>query len=291
MLDVVAFSELAQVGTLALQPTTGLPDDHVTVIGDNIIVPSPCNKVMAIYHGCSVAGADFCIAAQLSSPSLRATSVLDVAVVEHHGVADAAAAVFPCNLAGLIGTADTNKALINDYRTAPIELLPGEAMQYLQAIDVVPNACSTRAVIFLTDGDLGLPVKAPFNGRIETVVADGQAAAVAAVWSNSALVFRQALRAGTYALVGARIHSPTGVAGRFVLQGTTARPGALCVNGSVGTLCGCDQQDPLDGGFRYGRTGVWGYFRHDAPPVMQLLCGAADAAVTQVVALDVIKVS
>jgi hypothetical protein len=285
-LDVVAFSEVAaRAGTVALQNIAGLADTHVTVLADNIIVPERASKILAVQGHFSSTAASLTNAVQLSSPSLRATSLLDLANWQVHGLAMVAATMFPNNLADNTGGIDVYYLPMNDYKEAPIQLKPGEALQCLSSVDVAAVGESGRVVIYLTDGDIGLPVAAPFNGRIETVFADGQAAAVAAVWSPSAIVFRQALRAGTYALVGAKVASTTGVVARFIMNSTTARPGVPCVN----TMA--QSNDPMNGAFRYGRLGVWGTFTDTNPPVMEILAAAADAAAVQILALDVIKIA
>ena len=185
MLDMVAYLD-AGVGAVALAPLAGLADTHVTVLGPNITVPAQCNKVLAVCALNQATAGSLITAIQLSSPSLRATSLLDVDVWNANG-AIAAAAQIP-----------NNPPHMTDYKEAPIELQPGEAMQALSAVDVVPAGETNTVVVVLTDGILAQP----FLGRIETVIADAFAAAVINVWSPTAVVFRQVLRAGTYALVG-----------------------------------------------------------------------------------------
>jgi hypothetical protein len=285
MMDVIAFSGVAaRAGTVALQNVAGLPDTHVTVAGNNITVPAQCSKILA-HYGCSNATVgSLTNAHQLSSPSLRATSLIDLPKFEICGVAAAAATLFPGNLADSTGAVDTLEPPVNDFKEAPVQLQPGEALQYLTSVDVAAVAELVRGIVFLTDGVLAQP----FQGRIETLAADGQNAAVAGVWSPTAIVFRQVLRAGTYAVVGFRANSTTGVAARLVFGNQGPRPGVI-VNPAHGVGAAATK-DVAGGLFRYGRLGVWGTFSHLNPPVVEILCAAADAAAVQHFTLDVIKI-
>ncbi len=282
MIDVIAFSEVAaRAGTVALQNVAGLADTHVTVQGDNIIVPSQCPKILGVYANGSSTVGSLTNAVQLSSPSLRATSLLDLPNFENNGLAMVAAAMHPGHLADRTGAIDVYSVPVNDFKESPIDLMPGEALQCLTSVDVAAVGQSNRVVIFLTDGVLAQP----FTGRIETVIADGQAAAVAAVWSPTAIVFRQQLRAGTYAVVGLKAASTTMIAARMVFGNQGPRPGVLGDDVLASSL------DHFGGLFRYGRAGVFGTFSHVNPPVMEILCAAADAAAVQTFALDLIKIA
>jgi hypothetical protein len=291
MLDVVVFSEGlagggARAGTVALQNVAGLGDSHVTVVGDNITVPAQCSKVLAVYCSSNATAASLTNAHQLSSPSLRASSLIDLPNWEINGAAAAAATLFPGNIAGPLGALDlVGVTPINDFKESPVDLQPGEAMQYLTSVDVAAVDELVRAVIILTDGTLAQP----FLGRIETVVADGVAAAVAGVWTPTAIVFRQVLRAGTYAVVGMKFVSTTGVVARLVFGNQGPRPGVICTPAHGGGASGA--VEPLAGMFRYGRLGVWGTFTHTNPPVPEIICAAADAGAVQHYYLDVVKIA
>ena len=288
MIDSIAFQQIGAVaGTVALQNVPGLADSHVTVQGNNIIVPSQCNKILAVYAAHNATVGSLCNAFQLTSPSLRATSLVDLPMWEINGLAAAAAAVgIPGNLADTTGLVDVaGNTPVNDFKESPIELTPGEALQCLTSVDVAAVGYMGFVNVILTDGVLAQP----FIGRIETVVADGQAAAVAGAWTPSAMVFRQALRAGTYAVVGARFSSTTGRAFRLVFGNQGPRPGTIATpQHGAGAYAA---NDPLHGMFRYGRAGVWGTFSHVNPPIPEILCAAADAAAVQDFYLDVIKIA
>lgn len=276
MLDMIAFLE-ARVGAVALGNIAGLADTHVTVLGDNITVPDQCNKILGVCALNEATAGSIITEIQISSPSLRATSLLDVACWNANG-AVAAATQIP-----------NNPPMYCDFKEAPIQLQPGEALQALSAVDVVPAGETDTVVIILTDGILANP----FTGRIETLIADAAAAAVINVWSPTAIVFRQALRAGTYALVGMKASGVSMTAARLVFGNQGPRPGTIAVNtaagaGGVGTFG--DASEVAGGLFRYGRLGVWGMFTHTNPPVVEVLCSIADAAIGMQFAFDVIKI-
>jgi hypothetical protein len=263
----------------ALQNVNGLADQHVTVQGVNIIVPSQCNKIIGVYWGAALTAlAVPTYAAILSSPSLRATSLVQLCSIDSQ--VTGAGVEYPGAGALPLGTT----ICYNDFKEAPIQLVPGEALQVLSATQAASAVETNRVIVFLTDGNIA-PM--PAGARIETVMADAQAAAVANVWQATAIVFQQALRAGTYAVVGMSAHGVTMTAARLVFGNQGARPGVIGTNGVLGTMA---QPDVANGLFRYGRLGVWGTFTHTNPPVVEVLCQAADAAATMRFALDIVKI-
>lgn len=273
MFRTVVFQEIA--AALAadtnplLQNLAGLPDTHVTVQGDNISVPSDTPNLMAIYAqgGCTdnVAVMTQC---RLQAPSLK--PYLDIA----------AYTPFAAAIAGHIPISPTP---LNNYVGKGINLVPGENMQIATAEN---NATDDRAALvglWLGDGNYNLG--AIRNYPIETVRFIGQAAAVAAVWSPSAIVFDQALKAGTYAVVGMKLNSTTPVIARLIFANQGARPG--CIGYTVPVAGVGPVENPM---FRNGNLGVWGTFSHSNPPQMELLCQAADAAAVQIGYLDVVRI-
>jgi|GEM_PF-4815931 len=278
MLDMIAFYG-ARAGTVAPLNVAGLADQHVTVQGNNIIVAAQCNKIVTVFACSQATAGSLTNQITLSSPSLRATSLLELPCHNANGAVVAAAQI------------PDNDAPYNDFKELPIQLQPGEALQCLSAVDVAAVAENIFVIITLTDGVLAQPIPA---GRIETVIADGQAAAVINTWSPSALVFRQALRAGTYAVVGAKFTGTSLVAARLVFGNQGPRPGVIGTNspvGAAGVGSFADSKDQIDGLYRYGRMGVWGTFTNVNPPQMEIICSVADAAITQHVALDLIKIA
>lgn len=114
----------------------------------------------------------------------------------------------------------------------------------------------------------------------------------AGAWTNlpaSAFTFDQPLPAGSYALVGARAFSATGLFFRMFPQYTPLwRPGGTCVQAY-------DAMDPFNQRFlpEYGPVGfgwgVWLNFFSNTPPGVEFFTTAADTA--QEIWLDVIKLS
>ena len=280
MIDMIAFYG-ARAGTVAALNIAGLADQHVTVQGNNIIVPAPCNKLLFAFACSQATAGSLTNQVTISSPSLRASSLIELSNHNANGAVVAAAQI------------PDNNAPYNDFKESPILLTVGEALQMLSSVDVAAVAENIFGILTLTDGNLDLPV--PYQGaRIETVIADGQAAAVINTWSPSALVFRQALRAGTYACVGMKSTGTSCVASRLVFGNQGARPGVIGTNspvGAAGVGSFADSVDQLNGMMRYGRMGVLGYFTNTNPPQMETICSVADAAITEHVALDIIKVA
>jgi hypothetical protein len=278
MLDMIAFYEVrAAVVYPAYQNTAGLADQHVTVLGDNITVPDICNKIIGVYWGAALTALAVPVRlAQLASPSLMPR--LEIGAVDSQvtgaGVEYPGAGALPLSSA----------ICYNDFKEAPIPLIPGESLQALSATQAASAVETNRILVFLTDGQID---KMPAGVRIRTIAADLAAPAVANVWTPSAVVFRQALDAGKYAVVGMKAVGVTMTAMRLVFGNQGARPGVIGNNGVLGPL---GQENIAAGLFRYGRLGVWGTFTHTNPPTVEVLCQAADAAATMFVYLDVVKI-
>ena len=273
MFRTIAFEEIAAAlaadTNVLLQNLAGLADTHVTVQGDNISVPSDTPNLMAIYAqgGCTDNTAVM-TQCRLQAPSLK--PYLDVAA-------------FTPFAAAIGGHLPISPTPINNYLGKGINLVPGENMQITTAEDNGTDDRAALVALWLGDGNYDLG--AIRNLPIETVRFVGQAAAVAAVWSPSAMVFDQALKAGTYAVVGMKLIATTPVAARLIFANQGARPGCL---GYVTPAAGvAPVENPL---FRNGNLGVWGTFTHSTPPQMELLCQAADAAAVQIGYLDVVQI-
>lgn len=282
MHDTIAFYG-ARAGTTALNNVAGLADSHVTVQGNNIIVPSQCWQILEVYAMSQATAGSLTNAIQVSSPSLRSTSLIDISNWNANGAVVAAAQI------------PDNNAPYNDFKEAPIPLVPGEAVQCLSSVDVAAVAENIFVIIHLTDGALVNPFKAADGTsapRIETLIFDAQAAAVINTWSPTAMVSRQALRAGVYAVVGMKFTATSGVAARLVFGNQGPRPGVIATNSAAGTGGSfSDSVDQYQGLFRYGRMGVWGTFSNVNPPQAEVICSVADTAAVMHFALDVIKIS
>jgi hypothetical protein len=276
MLDMIAFLG-ARAGTVALLNIAGLADGHVTVQGNNIIVPSLCSKILAVFAESQATAGSLTNAMQIRSPKLQAESLLDLSLWNANGAVVAAAQI------------PDNNPPINDFKESPVELQPGEALQAFSSVDVAAVAENVIMPILLTDGNWTCP-----PGPIKPVIFDGQAAAVINTWSPTALVPRQALRAGTYAVVGMKAVGTSMTAARLVFGNQGPRPGVVATNAAVGAggVGGfSDTVDPLGGLFRKGNLGVFGIFDHINPPQAEIICSVADAAAVQHFALDLIKIA
>lgn len=277
MLDTVAFYG-ARAGTVALLGVNGLADQHVTVQVGNIIVPLQCSKILAAYGMSQATAGSLTTQMLLASPSLRATTLLELCNWNANGAVVAAAQI------------PDNNAPYNDFKESPIDLQPGEALTMQTAVDAAAVAENVFGLVFLTDGILACP----FTGRIETVIFDNATAAVINTWSPTAINPRQALRAGTYAVVGMKASGVSMVAARLVFGNQGARPGVIATNSPTGAAnvgSFADSVDQMNGLCRYGRLGVWGTFSHINPPQVEMICSVADPIGSCHFALDLIKIA
>jgi len=238
----------SQDATTTLRYITAMADEHITVAGDDVKVPALSQ--LAGYHALGATMTQ----AQLSSPSLRRRTLLDIG-----GVDVSAEPGSPPNM--------------HPRFTNPLPLDAGEK---LNALASKSGGAAEYAHVFawLCDGPI-----APVTGEIFTVRCTGATALVAYTWSSSALTFSQTLATGKYACVGAKGESAGMLAFRLIFSGYSWRPGGI----------GTDTASDLTpNGQREGGWGVWGEFMDDSPPILEAVSISADA--TQVVYLDLMKV-
>jgi len=226
----------------ALILTAALADPHVTVSGDNIIVPGWAPNLMAAYAW----GVDI-TQAQLASPSLRTLANLDLSPIDSFDE-------------------PTSDPPFHDWFDRPIPLEPTEALTFYGAED---NAAAGDMACFAWLGDAITPIP---TGREFTVRGSATITALTIdVWNNRSFTFSQTLPAGRYACVGARAETAGLRAFRFVPVGAFHRPGAI----------GFDTYQDLDPArFRHGKAGVWFEFEHDQPPTIDLNSLSADTALS-----------
>lgn len=245
------------VGYYESQDTAGvltrmaaLVDQHITVQGDDILVPDFAPKLGYVF----ASGSDI-TQAQISSPSLREKLLLDVAPLND-------------------GADEPLYPLPFDNRLPNgIELVPSEGLRALVAEDAA-GADAEYVFALLYDAIDALP-----PGEIITVRTTSATTLTANAWSLCVLTFSQQLEAGRYALVGMRMEGATAIAARAVLPGSGFRPGCIATDAIA------DVGEKL---FRKGELGVWGEFEHTFPPQIEVLATGADTA--QVVWLDLIKI-
>jgi hypothetical protein len=248
--SLVAYTE-SQDSSGALVNVAALADQHITTQGDDVVVPDWANKLAGV---CAI-GATIS-QAQMTSPSMRAESLLDVAPVSV-----GAEPVFPLAYV--------------DLWDKPRTLEPGEGLQALVAETAA--GAEQETVLAWLQGD----VAAAPDGVVETIRCTATATLTALAWSLATLVLSQSLRAGRYAIVGMRAQSAGLLAARLVIPGSQFRPGV------IGTDAAGDQP-PMK--FRRGDMGQsWGEFEHRFVPQVEFLSVSADTAET--VWLDVVKVA
>jgi hypothetical protein len=249
MFTLCAYHE--NINTAVLDYITAAADPHVRVLGDDILVPSLSNLMGAFALGATMTQA------QLSSPSLRRLSLLDVQ---------------PFN----IGAEPVDTQLVStfqDYFSNPIPLVQSEA---LNALINQGAGGAERETVLVWFGD---KVDAVPDGPRFTLRFTNATTLVAYAWTAGALTFTQAVPAGRYAVIGGRAVSAGLIAFRLIFPGGGWRPGA------IGVDLGSDAQVQR---FRNGNAGSWGEFEHDLPPIAEFFSVSADTA--QVVHLDLVQI-
>tara|TARA_Y100000310_G_scaffold337943_1_gene426295 strand:- start:2154 stop:2915 length:762 start_codon:yes stop_codon:yes gene_type:complete len=245
---VVAYAESLDPAA-AFVNFAGVPDDHVTVTGDDIFVPS-LNQLIAVGIV-----SDLTVASQAR---LRAPSLIERGHEEY---------IQPINT----GLVFDDPPTVVDRSQNPLQLVEDEALQ-LQILSNPSSAAVHYGMVLLSDG-----VQQPVTGQqIQTIRATAAITQSAVVWVNGALTFPVSLRAGRYAVVGARVIAANAAIFRLRFQGGPWRPGGPCVVDEV------TQDNEL---FRGGKLGVWGEFDHRSPPTLDVI-GVTNTA--QEVLLDLI---
>jgi hypothetical protein len=243
---LVAWYENADRPDLA--PIAAIADPSLTVAGNNVQIPNFASMLVAAY-----ALSPNIVQAQLQSPSLRRIANFDIYPLAQ---AYTPATVFE----------------MAQFFQNPIQLDVNEQMQAFISEDAV-GADDLAVIAFLADGKPDL-----ITDPMYTLHCTAAITCNAYEWTNGALVFDQALPVGTYGIVGAKGYSVNGIAFRFVFQGSTPRPGGLCVDQTYLT-------DMINQ--RYGGWGLWGTFDSVTPPTLDWLANAADVA--EDLYLDLIK--
>jgi len=230
---LVSFNESQDAGA-AWVNVAATPDPHVTVNGDDILVPE-LDQIVGYAH---VADQTVASQARLRAPSLLAQGF------EEYGSQLASGLVFG------IEPEFTSRA------SNPIQLDRLEALQ-CQLLNNPGAAAQSYHGVWLADGPL-----VPVNGNIRTVRATLAISLVVTGWTNGAITFPVSLKSGQYQVVGMRCGSANGVFARLVFPGQAWRPGVPMINDEV------DRDVPL---FRNGMAGVWGVFDSASPPTVDAL--------------------
>ena len=237
---VVAYSELQSAGA-SYDPINAVPDPHLTVQGEDVIVPEEVPNIVAV----ALVGAN-ATAGRIVSPSIRAVVPIEIRPVDKNAT-------------------PTSPFKGIDCRSNPIELVGEEALNVEASNDATADVQQT-AVVFLSDGPI-----TPVTGKIFTVKATSSTELTPYEWTNGSITFTQDLPAGRYQIVGMRAESPGLICARLVLPGYSWRPGVI----------GCTSESATnDEIFRYGRFGVFGEFTHNRPPTVDFLSSSADTTET-----------
>lgn len=246
--SLVGWSESQDSATLIIH--AALDDQHITIDGDDILVPNFASNLMGYY----AIGADL-TQAQLSSPSLRAKNLIDIAPFD--------------------ATAEPEEpSAVHIFPDRAVALVSGEGLRFLAAEDGAGAARQT-GFAWLMD-----QIDAAPGGEVRTVRAQATQTLVANVWTLGTITFDQQLEAGRYAIIGFRAEAAGLVAARLVIPGSAFRPGV------VGYDAVNDTENQM---FRRGMLGNWGEFEHTFPPQVEFLSVSADT--TEVLYLDLVKVT
>lgn len=248
MHDTIAFSESQDLAGVEGN-VAGVPDQHIYVNGDDIVIGS--NNALI--------GAVACVGstgtrARLVSPSLRRMNTYDMRPL--------VLALVPGSLSG--------KYL---HPLSPIMLDTNESLNCLFTADPVA-AEQESCVVFLAPGAVN-----PVAGKIYPVRVSITLALVAGQWAYSAVNIVDDLPTGTYTVVGASFTVAAGVAFRFVPVGAAHRPGGICQSAA-------NIQTPEP--FRWGGLGAWFDFNTVQLPGCEVLGSAAAASATYYGTMDVV---
>jgi hypothetical protein len=152
-------------------------------------------------------------------------------------------------------------------------------LNYTEEVDFFAATGTTETmygVILLSDG----PVNPTPAAGVRTVHATSTTTLTAGAFTTVALTLDQALPAGMYSLIGARVYSATGLFFRVIpAMGPLWQPGGIAVQTY-------DQLTP--DGQRYGGWGTWLQFQQNVLPSINLFATAADTA--QEAWLDLVKI-
>jgi hypothetical protein len=185
------------------------------------------------------------------------------------------------------GSAFESPPRVWDYSAHPIKLKPTEEFD----IFATQNSGGAQTVYVLAQfSDArrdALPVQINPPSMIDNPAVPGRFFSVhwtasttlsAGAWTQVQPAFDQSLPAGTYALVGARCFSATGLFFRmFPSMGPKWRPGGICVQAY-------DQMDPANQRYfsSYNQQpmgwGTWMTFFQNVPPQVEFFATAADTA-------------
>ena len=216
-----------------------IPDDIFTIQNGHFLPQYDLN----LYGG--YFGGSLLLSTRLVTPTTRQISV---------------PYLVPINPSLLAGT-DPN---VIDMRLNPLRLRAVEEISLVN--NIATNASNQPFVNLLLVGKSLDPVP---MGDMLTLHGASTTPAVNAQWTSIAITFDTTIPAGTYAIVGAQVISPSAIAHRFIFKDQWFRPGFLSVNNP-------GQRTAWD--YYRGALGLLGTFTTVTYPTLQVLCSGADAA-------------
>jgi hypothetical protein len=246
------YSSSIAVATTLTQ-VVAVADPVLAPAGSGLLVNAACPRILRV-----IGVGNLLIRAQLTSGSLRDFAPFDIS---------------PINVGTIIGS----PARIVDFKDNPLTLQVNEELDAFISNSGAGATVTSVAVIF-SDG-----AARPVIGRIFTVRFTVTAALVAATWSANTPVFDNGLPSGTFALVGSRMRSATGLFHRYIPRGgPSLRPGTVMGQAAD------DFEPRLED--RNGGLGEWMRFTNTTPPQVEAFALAADAAAGVAGFMDLIQV-
>lgn len=232
-----------------LTPAAG--ETTAFIAGDDLRVPTDANQLVGVH----LVGATI-TRGVVTSPSLRAIGNVEVLPID-----DAAEP-----------TSNLKPQLqLNN----PFQLVSGEALNF-NTTNSGAAATEQYGFVWLADA----PVTPFTGGNVVHILATATITAVVDAWTSGQTVLGTDLPTGRYAVIGFRVEGATLVAARLQFTDQGLRPMVIGYD---------DEADQDDTRFRDGSLGILGEFNHDSPPVLEVMCVAADT--TQQLILDIVKLS
>lgn len=257
-IHIAGFGE-DQDGAGAEKNIAALADQLVETSGDNLVVPA-LDQVLLTAAGVPADTALESIA-RINTPSMLRRGSHYIAPLNGQNDGD----VEP-----------GDPSVVQDLRTSPLMVRPGEEMQALITADS-SAAAFTWVLLWFSNGIQDAP-----TGQIFTTRATGTTTQTARAWTDVSLSFSDRLPVGRYAVVGMRAEAASCIAARLLFRGS----GGV----AEGWRPGCIGNDTRSGiapsFFRWGGLGNWGEFHSLQPPIVQYLSDLADTA--QTVYLDLV---
>lgn len=237
----LALYNAAIASTTANTQLAALADPVIAPSNSGYLVPPVINKVIRVI-GCG----NLLNRAQLNSASIRDYTPFDVNPVN-------------------VGTAiesPVRELWLNDF---PIPLVTNEELD-AYVTNSGSSSTQTQVAVVFADGPT-----TPYKGRFFTVHFSNTVTLTAHAFTAFSPTLDNGIPSGTFAIVGARVNSATGLFFRFIPRGGLPyRPGSTMVQAY-------DQAPNWND--RYGRMGQWLQFTNTTLPQIECFALSADTSV------------